>query len=109
MRSARAHLPKPREIIFGALSAIPLDYLTPALLEERVVVRVRRSADAEEAKLARAVVLEGVPRTRRDQHCVAGTHVRRLPVDLHLALPFQDEVDLPVSYTHLTLPTKRIV
>ena len=65
-----------------------------ALLEERVVVRVRRGAAAENAKLARPVVLELMPRACGNEHGVAGTHVRRLAVDLHPALPLQHEVDL---------------
>src|SRR5665213_205771 len=64
------------------------------LLEVGVVMRVRRRAAAQNAELARSVVLELVPRARRDQYGVAGTHVRDLAVDLHLALPLEHEVDL---------------
>src|SRR5438270_1014714 len=89
MRSARAHLPKPRKIIRGVVTAMSV-----TLLEERVVVRVRRHADAEEPQLAVAVVLERVPRAAGDERRFAGPNVPPLAVDLELAGALQDDVDL---------------
>src|SRR5947209_2021216 len=89
MRSARAHLPKPRKIIRGVVTAMRV-----TLLEEGVVVGVRRRAAAEDAQLAVAVVLERVPGARRDQGGVPRAHAPPLAVDLQLAGAFQDEVDL---------------
>src|SRR6266849_426577 len=78
----------------GARSAIQSPLLLGTLLEERVVVRVRRRAAAEDPQLAGPVVLERVPRARRDQDCVARTKEARLAVELHLALTLEHEVDL---------------
>src|SRR5262245_30008891 len=89
MRSARAHLPKPRNTMCGAFIAMRLK-----LLEVGVVVRVRRRAAAEDAQLARAVVRQLVPRTRRDEHRVARAHARALAADLQLTGSLDDEVDL---------------
>src|SRR3954454_20173324 len=95
MRSARGHFPKPRENIRVAPSGMcESSHAALRLLEERVLVRVRRRAHAEDGQLARAVVLERVPGTRRDQDRVAGPHPAGLAVDLELARPFRDEVDL---------------
>src|SRR5690349_18700731 len=89
MRSARAHLPKPRETMRGVVTA-----MRKTLLEEGVVVGVRRRAAAEDAQLARAVVLERMPRARRDEHRVAAPDGARRAVDLHPAGALDDEVDL---------------
>src|SRR6185437_4531747 len=89
MRSARAHFPKPRKIIRGAETAISV-----TLLEERVVVRVGRRTAAQDPELARAVVLERVPRTGWDQGRVPRSHALPVAVDLERAGSFQHEVDL---------------
>src|SRR6476469_9855122 len=89
MRSARAHLPKPRKIIRGVVTAMRV-----TLLEERVVVRVRRHAAAEEPELTVAVVLERVPGARSDERRVPRTYAAPLAVDLQIARALQDEVDL---------------
>src|SRR6266436_505675 len=89
MRSARAHFPKPRKIIRGAVTAMCV-----TLLEERVVVRVRRHAAAEEPQLTVAVVLERVPGARRDQRRIPRADAASLAVDLEVARALQDEVDL---------------
>src|SRR5437762_7806010 len=89
MRSARAHLPKPRKIIRGVVTAM---FVT--LLEDGVVVGVRRRAAAEEAQLAVAVVLERVPRAGWDEGGVARAKAAPLTVDLEVAGALQDEVDL---------------
>src|SRR5262249_14802960 len=65
-----------------------------SLLKERVFVRVRRRAHAEDGQLARAVVLQRVPRPGWDQDRVAGTDPPRLAVDLESARALRDEVDL---------------
>src|SRR5206468_11248534 len=64
------------------------------LLEERVLVGVRRRAHAEDEELARTVVLERVPGSRRDEDRVAGTDPPRLAVHLQRAGSLRDEVDL---------------
>src|SRR6476661_2308706 len=89
MRSARAHLPKPRKIIRGVVTAMRV-----TLLEERVVVRVRRHAAAEEPELTGAVVFERVPGARRDERRVPRTDAASLAVDLEVAGALHDEVDL---------------
>src|SRR3954451_13523069 len=89
MRSARAQFPKPRKIIRGVVTAMRV-----TLLEERVVVRVRRHAAAEELQLTVSVVLERVPRALRDECGVARPYVASLAVDLEFARALQDEVDL---------------
>ena len=62
------------------------------LLEEGVVVAVRRGAAAEEPKLRHGYAL--VPRAGWDQGGVAGSNVPALVVDLELTLSFEHEVDL---------------
>src|SRR3954469_14919498 len=108
MRSARAHLPKPRKTICSAIVIIlrhggasrpgtrgrrPAHSSTGSA-EERVVVGIRRNAHAEDEELARTVVLERVPGARRDEDRIAGTDPSRLAVDLQRACPLRDEVDL---------------
>ena len=42
-------------------------------------------------------------------HEIAGTYGLAAMDALHVAAALQIQADEPVSYTHLTLPTKRIV
>src|SRR5215475_7613225 len=64
------------------------------LLEERVLVGVRRRAHAQDAELTRPVVLERVPGAGRDEDRVARADAAGLAVDLELARALRDEVDL---------------
>src|SRR6188472_2321846 len=65
-----------------------------ALLKERVLVRVRRRAHAEDGELARPVVLERVPRTRWNEDRVAGPDPPGVAVHLERAGALRDEIDL---------------
>src|SRR5690242_8908373 len=95
MRSALAHLPKPRKTMRVVPSAMRrIIARTARLLEVRVPVGVRRRAHAEDGELARAVVLERVPRARRDQDGVARPDPADLAVDLERAGALRHEVDL---------------
>src|SRR5262245_5832810 len=95
MRSARAHLPKPRKTIRVAPSVMRRSsHAGTRSLEERVLVRVRRRARAEDQELARAVVLERVPGAWRDEDCVSWTDPVGVAVDLERARALRDEVDL---------------
>src|SRR5919197_753724 len=135
MRSARAHLPKPRNTIRAATcglstarrrtcpgvgSTLSRDRGLPPsgtsvcraaglsqLREVRVRVGVGRCAAAEDAELARAGVDEAVPRTRRDQHRVAGADRLRLAVDLELAGSLHNDVDLLAQA--VVVPLRRLV
>src|SRR5690348_11520726 len=102
MRSARAHLPKPRKTIRDGATA-----MRRTLVEEGVVVGVRRRAAAEDAELGRAVVLELMPRARRDENRVAGADGAGVAVDLNAAGPFDDEVDL--FRRAVVMPLRRLV
>src|SRR5436190_15097899 len=75
--------------------------------EERVLVRVRRRANTEDRQLARAVVLERVPRPRRDEDRVARTDPSGLAVDLQRAGALGDEVDLLTS--PVVVPLRRLI
>src|SRR5437588_846799 len=102
MRSARAHFPKPRKTIRAAPSAMcgsshAAQRYSKALLEDRVLVGVRRRAHAEDGQLARAVVLERVPGPRWNEDRVAGPDPAGLAVDLELARPLRHDVDLLAS------------
>src|SRR6266496_413003 len=88
MRSARAHLPKPRKTIRDGGTAMP-----GTLLEIRVVIGVRGSAAAEDSQLAVAVVLERVPGAGGNEDRVSRADDLRCAVDLHAAGALQHEID----------------
>src|SRR6266536_6437860 len=88
MRSARAHLRKPRKTIRDGGTAMP-----GTLLEIGVVVGIRGSAAAEDPQLTVAVVLERVPGAGGNEDRVSRANDLRRAVDLHAAGAIQHEID----------------
>ena len=64
------------------------------LIEERVLVAVRRRAGAQEAETSVVAGADLVPRAGRDENRIAGSDVPPLALELHLARAVDNDVDL---------------